>query len=41
VQFGGFQTDCPDIVVEFSKEGYKVKEVTNLKQEDIIYLEKD
>jgi hypothetical protein len=41
VKFGGFQTDCPDIVVKFSKEGYKTKDVKNLKQEDIIYLEKD
>jgi hypothetical protein len=41
VQFGGLQTDCPDIVIEFSKQGYKSRKITNPKQEDTIYLEKE
>lgn len=38
--FGGCVPDCPDIVIEFSKTGYKSQKVTNPNKSDI-YLEKE
>lgn len=35
--FGGCVPDCPDIVVEFSKNGYKPKKATNPRD---VFLEK-
>ena len=37
-RFGGCVPSCPDIVVEFSKAGYKTKKVTNPKN---VRLEED
>jgi hypothetical protein len=38
--FGGCVPHCPDIVVEYSKTGYKTKNITN-PNKDNIYLEKE
>lgn len=37
--FGGCVPDCPDIVVEFSKQGYKTTKIKNPRYEQPIYLE--
>ena len=38
--FGGCMSGCPDVVIEFSKKGFKSQKVTNPNKSDI-YLEKE
>ncbi|MDR2836885.1 MAG: hypothetical protein LBV69_11990 [Bacteroidales bacterium] len=41
IHFLGFTRNEPDIIIEFSKYGYKTQTITNPVENSVIYLEKE